>query len=284
MTARLMKSGIEVLGDLLSFFESSTAFISVACEKLRKQHGPNFNLATVKAILNLRTDVDKHERAEALSICKDVLDSYQDGRYDLKLKQKKGNTHTAGIFSELDMTQAEKSQNQQKQADKEKDKKDALEEIDEDEIEFELDDFFKQGGLDVEQMQAPKIESIEKYASRRTNQETAASVNKDVEPDESMKGYLNKYTKQINDGASNDKNILKDVVGGVGGGLKLGASILKDTIGKAVPLSKLEKQFFALKNGYLYWYQNEKAKRAQGSIIVKNIEAIEISSKNKMQI
>ena len=118
MTARLMKSGIEVLGDLLSFFESSTAFISVACEKLRKQHGPNFNLVTVKAILNLRTDVDKHERAEALTICKDVLDSYQDGRYDLKLKHKNGNTHTAGIFSELDMTQAEKSQKQQKLAEK----------------------------------------------------------------------------------------------------------------------------------------------------------------------
>jgi hypothetical protein len=36
MTKRSMKSGIEVLGDLLSFFESSPAFISVACEKLRK--------------------------------------------------------------------------------------------------------------------------------------------------------------------------------------------------------------------------------------------------------
>ena len=50
MTARLMKSGIEVLGDLLSFFESSPAFISVACEKLRKQHGPGFKIQTVKAI------------------------------------------------------------------------------------------------------------------------------------------------------------------------------------------------------------------------------------------
>jgi len=36
MSPRTMKSGIEVLGDLMSFFESSPAFISVACEKLRK--------------------------------------------------------------------------------------------------------------------------------------------------------------------------------------------------------------------------------------------------------
>jgi hypothetical protein len=62
MSVRLMKTGIEVLGDMLSFFESSPAFISVACEKLRKQHGPNFKLSTVKAIMNLRTDMDKEKR------------------------------------------------------------------------------------------------------------------------------------------------------------------------------------------------------------------------------
>lgn len=47
MTARSMKQGIEVLDDLVSFFESSPAFISVACEKLRKTHGPTFKMPTV---------------------------------------------------------------------------------------------------------------------------------------------------------------------------------------------------------------------------------------------
>lgn len=107
MTSRTMKSGIEVLGDLLSFFESSPAFISVACEKLRKQHGPNFKLNTVKAILNLRTDISKDERAAALKICKEVLESYEDGTYDKKLKLKNGGA-AVGIFDELDMTEADK--------------------------------------------------------------------------------------------------------------------------------------------------------------------------------
>ena len=53
MTARSMKHGIEVLDDLLSFFESSPAFISVACEKLRKTHGPQFKLDTVVLIISL---------------------------------------------------------------------------------------------------------------------------------------------------------------------------------------------------------------------------------------
>jgi hypothetical protein len=95
MTARSMKSGIEVLDDLVSFFESSPAFISVACEKLRKTHGPTFKLATVKAILNLRTDMTKDERLLALKVCGEILDSF---------KNVQENTTKKGIFSNLDTT------------------------------------------------------------------------------------------------------------------------------------------------------------------------------------
>ena len=44
-------------------------------------------------------------------------------------------------------------------------------------------------------MQAPKVEIIEKYSSKKTNQDLEVIVDKNVEPDESMKGYLNKFTK-----------------------------------------------------------------------------------------
>jgi hypothetical protein len=55
MTTRSMKSGIEVLDDLVNFFESSPAFISVACEKLRKTHGPTFKIDTVVSYLILNS-------------------------------------------------------------------------------------------------------------------------------------------------------------------------------------------------------------------------------------
>lgn len=57
----------------------------------------------------MRTDISKEERAEALKICKDVLDQYADGQYDQKVRAKNGQLHTAGIFSELDMSQIEKA-------------------------------------------------------------------------------------------------------------------------------------------------------------------------------
>ena len=77
MTKRSMKNGIEVLDDLVSFFESSPAFISVACEKMRKTHGPTFKMATVKAILGLRTDLSKEDRALALKVCEEILEEFK---------------------------------------------------------------------------------------------------------------------------------------------------------------------------------------------------------------
>jgi hypothetical protein len=57
MTTRSMKNGIEVLDDIVSFFESSPAFISVACEKIRKTHGPTFKIATVVIINEYKLNV-----------------------------------------------------------------------------------------------------------------------------------------------------------------------------------------------------------------------------------
>lgn len=96
-----------------------------------------------------------------------------------------------------------------------------------------------------------------------------------------MKGFLMKQQSKVNSG---DQNLLNGVVGGIGDGLKFGAKFLKDTVGKAVPISNFEKQFFALKNGILYWYAHQRARKALGNIIVKDIQAIEINPKNKKQI
>jgi hypothetical protein len=99
MTPRIMKKGIMVLDDLIDFFESSTAFISVACEKLRKTHGPAFNVSTVKALLNLKTNLSKEEKKEAIQVCMEILKSY---------KTHKGQDDTrGGVFQNLDTREAE---------------------------------------------------------------------------------------------------------------------------------------------------------------------------------
>ena len=76
LTNRAMKTGLEVLDDIISFFEASVDFIAVSCEKLRKTHGCFFKLPFVKALLNLRNDLSADERNRAFQNCKEVLQSF----------------------------------------------------------------------------------------------------------------------------------------------------------------------------------------------------------------
>jgi hypothetical protein len=71
-----MRHSIEVLMDLVNFYECSSDFIQVSVEKMRKLHGPSFNFNTVKALLSLRTGMTKQETKEVLESCKQVLDSF----------------------------------------------------------------------------------------------------------------------------------------------------------------------------------------------------------------
>jgi hypothetical protein len=62
-----------------------------------------------------------------------------------------------------------------------------VEVIEEMDIEFEMDDFFKQGGLDVEEMAAPKVEvAIANKTSGNNDDvnEKEDEQDKDTEPDE----------------------------------------------------------------------------------------------------
>ena len=59
MTHRSLKSGIEVLDDMVTFFECTPAFISLPCEKLRRTQGKQFNYKIVTALMNLRNDLTK---------------------------------------------------------------------------------------------------------------------------------------------------------------------------------------------------------------------------------
>lgn len=159
--------------------------------------------------------------------------------------------------------------------------------LDEDQIDGEFDDFLKQGGLDVDEMAAPKEVApvtVAKEDSNDKEEDEEMKEVKDTEPDENMKGYLNKQSNKLMNSDDQSNDVIQNVVGGIGDSLKFGAKMLKDTVGKAVPISKLEKEYFALKNGVLYWYQNERARKAKGQIVVRNIGALEINPKNKLEI
>mmetsp|Transcript_12756 Transcript_12756/g.12637 ORF Transcript_12756/g.12637 Transcript_12756/m.12637 type:complete len:208 (+) Transcript_12756:1154-1777(+) len=203
MSSRSMKSGIEVLDDLVSFFEASPAFISVPCEKIRKTHGPTFKMTTVKAILNLRTDLTKEERAEALRVCTEILDSfknYNDG--------KKG-----GIFSNLELDQNTKVQEQIEEEPGEEHNEDGNETMN-------FDDFLKEGGLDM-MMDGDKKEEDKEEEKEAYN----------TDPDEKMTGFLYKSSIEVEGQFGNgEEDLFNNFLNGLGGGLKLGFKVFQETI------------------------------------------------------
>ena len=78
MSARACQSGIEVLDDIVTFFECTPDFISLPCEKLRKTQGKQFNFKIVSNLMSLRQDWTRQEQQEALKICKDIIDNFKD--------------------------------------------------------------------------------------------------------------------------------------------------------------------------------------------------------------
>ena len=98
-----------------------------------------------------------------------------------------------------------------------------------------------------------------------------------------MTGYMTIDVENI--GGAENKDALSNLVGGLEDGLKLGASSIKDGLNKTIKINKhFQKDYFALKNGVLYWYPHERARKSKGSIIVKNIKVLKINPKNKLEL
>lgn len=78
MTKRARNSGLEVLDDLVSFFECSPEFISVPCEKLRRTQGSQFSKKIVNALMSLRTNLDRAQKKQAIELCEEILINFKD--------------------------------------------------------------------------------------------------------------------------------------------------------------------------------------------------------------
>ena len=66
------KNGLIIQPLELDKWYVSPAIIPMSILEFRRTNGPGFNMTTVKALLNLRVDLNSSERSEALSGCKEV--------------------------------------------------------------------------------------------------------------------------------------------------------------------------------------------------------------------
>ena len=158
MSNRLLKSGLGVLNDLKNFFESSIEFLIFNIGKLREEHGPAFNMTTIKALLNLCTDLDKAQKQQVLLEAKEVIAKYKDDPNVVKYD----------IFSQVDTNEAAKEFDENmKDSSQANSNLIQIENSDDDEFDFDM--FMKEGGINLDDLD----EEIEKSeATSLSNQKS----------------------------------------------------------------------------------------------------------------
>ncbi len=88
---------LKIIDDFIDFLDVSSDMISVSCTKLREFNGPSFTLNTCKALINLRVDLTKEEKNDAISTCKEIFLNFprEDG-------SKKSNAFFKNLESEME--------------------------------------------------------------------------------------------------------------------------------------------------------------------------------------
>jgi hypothetical protein len=70
------KDTLKIIEEFIDFLDCSCEMIGICCSRLREYNGDSFTINTAKALINLRTDMSKSEKNEAISSCKEVLDNF----------------------------------------------------------------------------------------------------------------------------------------------------------------------------------------------------------------
>ena len=143
----------------------------------------------------------------------------------------------------------------------------------EDQGEFNMDDFLKEGGIDLDQQDPTAKEEAFK-------EEELAEPIYTTDPDERMTGWLSYTSQKIEggNGGETDADLIGMVFSGIGSGLKFGLKAITETI-----QIKQTRKYFSLKGSHLYWYTHERSREADNTIDLKLTRSIEISTDNSKQ-
>lgn len=218
---------------------------------MRKDHGPSFNMTTIKALLSLRTDLSKEEKNQVIRDSKEVLTQYKDNHEGKK----------TGIFNNIDTADAAKEFNEEM---KDPEQPKQANELASEEEEMDLDDFLKQGGIEIDELDENfEATEIEKQNKAKRNKEKETDKVKKIVGRDNMNGWLFKSNDDLNE----DKALFDTVL-----------NTVTDTFHSVVDNinKKRTKRYFRIKKGHLYWYLKEDSDKAQNDLDIKKIEHLEI--------
>uniref|UniRef100_A0A7S3KKK7 PH domain-containing protein n=1 Tax=Euplotes crassus TaxID=5936 RepID=A0A7S3KKK7_EUPCR len=261
MTKRILRPSLEILGDIKNFFETTVDFLTISIGKMRKDHGPAFNITTVKALLSLRTDLQKSEKNKVLALSKELLDEYKD----------EGVIKNSGIFNNVDIASAAQEFNNEMKEASNKAEGEGSSQVSSEEEEEEIDigDFLKQGGIELDELDEKQEEELRR--SRKLTKRKKKKEDKKIVGREDMEGWLFKSNEDL----STNKGIFDKVLNTVTDTI----SIVADNVNR-----QRTKRYFRIKKGHLYWYTKEDSDKAQNDVDIKKIEQLELNKDNPKMI
>lgn len=110
----LTKETLKILDDFLNFLDVSPDMISLSCSKIREFNGPQFTISTVKALINLRCDLTKEEKTEAINSCKIILDNYANDENDQNILNK-NNRLLGNLETEINLKEKQERDEESKE-------------------------------------------------------------------------------------------------------------------------------------------------------------------------
>lgn len=239
----LTREALKAIDNILEFLEVDTDFIGVSCSKLDKVKG--FNLTTAKMLIELRTDLSKDQKRDALKTCKEILQN----------SNKKTSKDTDSSANNA-LYLAVEADSLQKEYFQDKDEEDYLEERD--------------------VMLSPK--AAPKNSFKALNRARTVNLTEFLTFDE------DEITENLPDPFNldeDDKSVYanKDRADS----MKVSDVIVEGFINKKSDFT-WQKRFFQLKNGFLYWYKTKKSIESQNSFKLKSIKKMQSLEKNQFNI
>lgn len=241
----LTQETLKILDDFINFLEISPDMISLSCSKIREFNGPQFSISTVKALINLRCDLSKEEKNDAINSCKIVLDNFS---------HEEGATSSFTTKNSALLENLEREINIKEQLEREEENKEKVLEGIEDSIKTKkrrtmtLTEFLNIDGLD----------------------ETDLDINPEDEDMNAKIAHLPTRKSLAEFYADPNANRDTDII--------YSGKMLKKSS------STYQERFFQLKNGHLYWYKSNYSKEAQNHIPVTEMKKIEAFKSCKFKI
>lgn len=228
-----------ILTLIKEFLSSDIDVLSFTCSNIRANSGKTFTQATAVSLINLRSDLSKNDKNEAINTCKDVLANLDN---KTSTKNSQNDIHNE-FFRQLHIDLIEETKKEESSISMDKENEKDLKDVD----------------SVLNKQERRKTINLDSFLADLEDDEQGSENNDDCK---SVKSDTSSEFKRSN---TKTKEELTEII--------------KQGMMKKKSSNTWQERFFQLKNKKLYWYQNKESNLALNYIDLKDVLKMPFSHK-----